>query len=205
MEVKISKLVSFIFQPLLMPTLAFFILLQLPVYFAVVIPISAKWMLMGIIFFTTFFLPAAFIFFMIKRGMIGSLYIDSREERTVPYIITTVFYILAYYLLKRLQLSPVYSFFMIGGILLVLSILFINFIWKISSHMAAVGALTGMVIGLSNFLGTLFMNLIITGLLLSGVVGYARLRLQAHTPAQVYAGFALGLGLVACLFIFYLP
>jgi hypothetical protein len=201
MEVKLSKLVSFIFQPLLMPTLGIFVLLQLPVYFAVVLPTEAKWMLMGIVFFTTFFLPAAFIFFMIKRGMIGSLYIDSREERTVPYIVTIIFFGLTYYLLKRLQLSPVYSFFMLGAILLVASVLIINIFWKISSHMAAIGALTGMSIGLSYFLGMLFLNLIVISTVLSGIVGYARLRLNAHTPAQVYGGFVLGTVLVTVLFV----
>ena len=204
MEVKFSKFISFIFQPLLMPTLGFIILLQMPVYFAVVIPASAKWMLMGIVFFTTFMLPAAFIFFMIKRGMIGSLYIDSREERTVPYIITIVFFILAYYLLKRLQLSPIYAFFMLNAILLVISVLLVNMFWKISSHMAAIGALTGMAIGLSHFLGILFLGLVMGALVLSGLVGYARLRLNAHTPAQVYGGFLLGACLVAFLFVVFL-
>jgi hypothetical protein len=203
MEIKLSKFVSFIFQPLLMPTLGFIILLQMPVYFAVVIPAQAKWMLMGIVFFTTFFLPAAFIFFMIKRGMIGSLYIDAREERTVPYLITIVFFVLTYYLLRRLQLSNIFSFFMIGAVLLVISVLLINMFWKISSHMAAIGALTGMAIGLSYFLGILFLGLILAATLLSGILGYARLRLNAHTPAQVYGGFLLGAVLVTVLFVLF--
>jgi hypothetical protein len=203
MEVKLSKLISFIFQPLLMPTLGFSILLQMPVYFAVVIPAEAKWMLIGIVFFTTFFLPAAFIFYMIKRGMIGSLYIDAKEERTVPYIITIVFFVLTYYLLRNEQLSQVYSLFMMGAILLVISILVINLFWKISSHMAAIGALTGMTIGLSYYLGMIFLYLIMAAMVISGVVGYARLRLNAHTPAQVYAGFMLGMILVAGLFVLF--
>jgi membrane-associated phospholipid phosphatase len=68
--------------------------------------------------------------------------------------------------------------------------------------MAAVGALTGMAIGLSHYVGILFLNLVIVTLLISGVVGYARLRLNAHTPAQVYGGFALGFISVSALFVF---
>lgn len=202
MESRIAKIISFFFQPLLMPTLAMFILLRMPVYFAVIIPASAKWMLFGIVFFTTFLLPASFIFFMMKKGLIHSLYIDAREQRTVPYVISAVFFLLCYYLLRNLQLSPVYSNFMIGAVLLVICVLLINLFWKISSHMAAVGALTGMCIGLSGFLGMLYLNLIVASLLISGVVGYARLRLNAHTPSQVYAGFTLGLLLIGALFIF---
>ncbi|MDD5509184.1 MAG: hypothetical protein PHD25_12805 [Bacteroidales bacterium] len=203
MESRISKFISFAFQPLLMPTLAMLILLQMPVYFAVVIPSAAKWMLLGIIFFTTFFLPASIIFLMARRGMIHSLYIEAREERTVPYVITAIFFMVAFYLLRSLQLSPVYANFMMGAIILVIAVLLINLFWKISSHMAAVGALTGMCMGLSGFLGMLYLNLIIAGLVLSGIVGYARLRLNAHTPAQVYAGFALGLILIGILFMFF--
>jgi len=202
MEPRFSKTISFIFQPLLMPTLAMLILLQMPVYFAVVIPDQAKWMLLGIIFFTTFFLPAAFIFLMVRRGMIHSLYIDDRHERTVPYLITAVFFMLAFYLLRSLQLSPIYSSFMLGAILLVIIVLLVNLFWKISSHMAAVGALAGMCLGLSGFLGMLYINMIIASVLLSGIVGYARLRLNAHSPAQVYAGFTLGLLLIGILFLF---
>ena len=203
MESKISKLISLLFQPLLMPSLALLIMLQMPVYFAVVLPKEAKWILLGIVFFTTFFLPVTFILFMVRRGMVRSLYIDSREERTVPYGITVVFFILAYYLLKQLELSPVYSYFMIGAILLIIVVFLINFFWKISSHMAAVGALTGLAIGLSYYLGMFFINLIVVALFISGLVGYSRLRLHAHTPAQVDAGFLLGALLEASIFIIY--
>jgi hypothetical protein len=203
MEPRFSKTISFIFQPLLMPTLAMSILLQMPVYFAVVIPAQAKWMLLGIIFFTTFFLPASLIFLMARRGMIHSLYIEARQERTVPYMITAVFFLLAFYLLRSLQLSPIYANFIMGAIMLVISVMIINLFWKISSHMAAVGALTGMCLGLSGFLGMLYLNLIIAGVIISGVVGYARLRLNAHTPAQVYAGFGLGIMLIGLLFMFF--
>ena len=184
-----------------MPTLAFIIMLQMPVYFAVVIPANARWMLVGVVFFTTFFLPATFILFMFRKGMISSLYIESREERAIPYSVTIVFFILAYYLLKEIHLSPVYSYFIVGAIILAIAVLLINFFWKVSSHMVAVGALTGLVIGLSYYLGMLFLNLIVATILLSGVVGYVRLRLSAHTPAQVYFGFLLGALLEASLFI----
>jgi membrane-associated phospholipid phosphatase len=40
-------------------------------------------------------------------------------------------------------------------------------------------------------------------LVVSGIVGYARLRLNAHSPAQVYAGFLLGAVLVTLLFVLF--
>jgi membrane-associated phospholipid phosphatase len=38
--------------------------------------------------------------------------------------------------------------------------------------------------------------LLVASLLLSGLVGVARLQLNAHTPAQVYSGFLFGFTVV---------
>jgi len=203
MEDKFAKLVSFIFQPLLMPTLGFLILLQMPAFFAIVIPSTAKWMLIGIVFFMTFFLPASVIYFMIRKGMISSLYIDARNERTVPYIITLIVFSVTYFMIARLEIASVYSLFILSALILVLSILVINLFWKISSHMAATGALVGMTIGLSVYVGVLFLNLVLSAFVVAGFVAYARLRLNAHTPAQVYAGFFLGLLMGSIPFIIF--
>ena len=40
-------------------------------------------------------------------------------------------------------------------------------------------------------------------ILLSGIVAYARLKLNAHTPSQVYSGFVLGFFIELGLMLFY--
>jgi membrane-associated phospholipid phosphatase len=42
---------------------------------------------------------------------------------------------------------------------------------------------------------------VIPCLLIAGLLGYARLKLEAHTPAQVYSGFAIGLISMFLLFV----
>jgi len=37
---------------------------------------------------------------------------------------------------------------------------------------------------------------------MSGLTGFARLKLQAHTPAQIYSGFALGFLTIMALFLY---
>jgi membrane-associated phospholipid phosphatase len=76
----------------------------------------------------------------------------------------------------------------------------INIFWKISSHTASVGALAGMMVGLSYFLGAFYFLSIALSLLMAGLTGFARLKLNAHTPAQVYAGFLLGFITIMALF-----
>jgi hypothetical protein len=202
MEKRIARIISVIFYPLFVPTYAFAILLTMPAYFSALMPPSAKWMVIGLVFFTTCVLPTLFIIVMIKSGMVSTTYLSKREDRTMPYIVCIIFFYLTYYVLKKLQISPVYYYFMIGATMLNIFVMGINFFWKISSHMASIGALAGMMVGLSYFLGTFYFILIAMALLMAGLTGFARLKLQAHTPAQIYSGFALGFFTIFCLFLY---
>jgi len=202
MEKQIARAISVVFYPLFIPTYAFAILLTMPAYFSALMTASAKWMVIGLVFTTTCILPTLFFIVMIKSGMVSTTYLSKREDRTMPYIVSIIFFYLTYYLLKRLQISPVYYYFMIGATLLNILVMGINFFWKISSHMASIGALAGMMVGLSYFLGTFYFFLIALSILMSGLTGFARLKLNAHTPAQIYSGFALGFLTIMALFLY---
>jgi membrane-associated phospholipid phosphatase len=202
MEKRIAQALSVLFYPLFVPVYAFAILLTMPAYFSALMPESAKWMVIGLVFLTTCVLPTLFIIMMIKTGMVSTTYLSNKEDRTLPYIVSIIFFYLTYYVLKRLQISPVYYYFMIGATLLNILVMGINFFWKISSHMAAIGALAGMMLGLSYFLGAFYFGLIALSLIMSGLTGFARLKLQAHTPAQIYSGFLLGFFTILALFLY---
>jgi membrane-associated phospholipid phosphatase len=202
MEERIARIISVIFYPLFVPAYAFAILLTMPAYFSALMPAEAKWMVIGLIFATTCILPTLFIIVMIKTGMVTTTYLSKKEDRTMPYIVSTIFFYLTYYMLKRLQISPVYYYFMIGATLLNILVMGINLFWKISSHMASIGAFAGMMVGLSYFLGTFYFALITMTLLFAGITGFARLKLGAHTPAQIYSGFLLGFFTMAALFLY---
>jgi len=202
MEKRIAQVISVVFYPLFVPTYAFAILLTMPAYFSAVMPAQAKWMVIGLIFFTTCVLPTSLFYLMIKTGIITTKWLSKREDRTLPYIVSIIFFYLAYYMLKRLQISAVYYYFMIGATFLNIIVMGINFLWKISSHTASIGALAGMLVGISYFLGTSYFGLIAVTILVSGVVGFARLKLQAHTPAQIYGGFLLGFFTIMAMFLY---
>ncbi len=201
MEKFVARLVSIIFHPLFIPTYLYIILLHLPVYFSLVLPTEIRWLIIGMIFITTGILPSLFIFFLFKRGLVASLNLETKEERTFPYLISVVFYYLAYYLLRRLQLSPFLYYIMAGTAFLVILVLVINLFWKISSHTTAIGALLGTIIGTSYFLEMYLINWILLITLISGLVGFARLKENAHSPLQVYAGFVVGFAVMCLLFL----
>ncbi|HOX76937.1 MAG TPA: hypothetical protein PLW31_02765 [Bacteroidales bacterium] len=201
MEKRLAQVISVVFYPLFVPTYAFAILLTMPAYFSALMPAAAKWMVIGIIFLLTCVIPTLSFILMIKSRLVQSKYLSNRDDRTIPYIVTIIFFYLTFYILKKLQISPVYYYFVIGATMLNVIIMGINFFWKISSHMASVGALAGMTVGLSYFLGTFYFGLIALSLLISGLTGFARLKLKEHTPAQVYAGFLVGFFTILGLFL----
>jgi hypothetical protein len=200
MEKRIAQVISVVFYPLFVPTYAFAILLTMPAYFSALMPSQAKWLVIGLVFFMTCIIPTLFIIVMIKSGIVSTTYLSKREDRTMPYIVSITFFYLTYYVLKKLQISPVYFYFMIGATMLNIIVMGINIFWKISSHMASIGALAGMMVGLSYFLGTNYFFLIALTMIMAGLTGFARLKLQAHTPAQVYSGFILGFIMIMALF-----
>lgn len=202
MENKLANALSFIFQPLLMPTFGFIVLFSMNTVFSLMVNPSAKWMIMGVVFLTTFLFPATMIFFLLKMGVITSLNLRSRQERVLPFLITGVFYYLVYYMLKQLQISPIYTYFMIGTTFIIVISMLINFFWKISIHMISLGGMLGAFLGLSFVMMIDLTPLLLLIIFVSGLVGYARLQLNAHTPAQVYTGFVSGFFVMLGLFIF---
>ncbi len=202
METKFAKAISFIFHPLLITTYSFIILFSLHTFFSLVIPPLAKWMILGIVFVVTFLFPALLILVLWKRGLISALNMNKREDRIIPFIMTAIFFSLAYYLLKQLHISPIYNYFMIGTTFIIIIALIINYFWKISIHMIAMGGMLGAFLALSFVLIINIPILIMLIIFISGLVGFARLKLNIHSPAQVYIGFLTGVTIMFLLFIF---
>ncbi len=69
--------------------------------------------------------------------------------------------------------------------------------------MASIGGLTGFLISVSIILKTDIPVLIISAIIISGFLGYSRIRLGAHKPSEVYAGFVLGFGFIMALAILF--
>ena len=201
LETFVAKTVSYLLHPLLLPSYSLLILFNMQVYFSAAIPSKAKWMIAVLIFITTCLLPMLFSALMSRLGIIRSLQMNSREERIWPFVITAIFYYLGYYLLLQLNLSPVFILFMLGAFISVVAGLITSFFWKISVHMIGMGGLAGAFTSLSLKLMLDMPLLIIILILLSGLTGFARLKLGAHSPAQVLVGFIAGFGVFLLMFL----
>ncbi len=193
MEIRLAKFISVLFHPVLMPAYIMGILLNLDAYFVLILSWKAKGMLIGMVFLSTCILPLSIILLLIHSGKMLSLNMEKRQERTVSLLIISIFYYITWWILARMQLSPVFPVFMIGIFYTSVAALVINLLLKISLHMIAAGGATAVFIGLSFLLLQPLQLLIMQLILLSGIIGFARLKLNAHNPAQVYLGWIVGM------------
>ena len=85
-----------------------------------------------------------------------------------------------------------YNFYLICNLILCIIVFWINFWWKISMHGTGWGAFTSMLLIMTTISAKLFLPYLLIGIILSGLVGSARLYLKSHSNSQIYAGFAVG-------------
>lgn len=144
----------------------------------------------------TFVLPGLLIWLLARRGLISSVELPDRRQRTVPLLIAAVCFAAATVLLAQVPLVGPLLTRLFGAI--TLSVLLTTLItrwWKISAHGVGLGGAVGLIIWLllaHRLAPPLGGQLLALMLLLAAAVAWARLRLRAHTPAQVAAGLTLG-------------
>lgn len=154
-------------------------------------------------FVLTCALPLSAILVMVRRGAVADLNIDNAKERTMPYIYTVMGFCFWCYLLIAILHTPLYINVIAIGATVALGLMtLINSKWKISAHLTGIGGLVG---GLMTW--CVGVNAIPTWttvcvwMAVSLLLMYARLWLNAHTPAQVICGWLLG---IACTFVPYM-
>jgi hypothetical protein len=193
MEDKLAKIISVLCHPLLFPSYFLVFIFNLNNYISYIIPTDAKFMIFSLAFVMTFIFPIIFILILKQKGIIQSLLMESREERVYPFVVTGIFNFSAFYMIRQIQIPEIYYLFFLGSAALILVCLTINFYTKISVHLAGAGGLTGALMGISIKLNIDLVIPIVSVFILSGLIGFARLKLKAHQPFQIYLGFICGI------------
>ena len=204
-----AKIVSVLFHPLLILTYSLVLLLLVNPYIFGVNSIAFQSRLILLIFLSTFMLPAFAVFMMRNLGLVDSLQLKTKQERIGPYIITGVFYLWMFVNFKNNPTIPAaYTIFVLGATIALFMAFFINIFSKISTHTVGMGGLIGMVVITmllysydsftvnTNLFGAFEMTMntvLMIVILLAGMVGTARLILDAHTNKELYMGFFVGI------------
>ena len=189
---RLSKAISIILHPVFIPlitlktTLFFFPSIGFAIY-------SYLNFMMLTIVLTTIVFPLLLILFLVKKGKVASLEMVNYKERPKPLMYSALIMFIGYSVLESiLTLAPVLKAELLAAIIIVGLASFISKYWKISLHMLGVGGGTGALIGIHFLYGGLS-QLIILAILISGILGIARINEKAHNHAQIYVGFLVGL------------
>jgi membrane-associated phospholipid phosphatase len=192
MQRSIAHFFSWVFQPLLMPTLAAALFIQLPFYAFNLLPDAVRWYVLICNTLFTILLPVLMIFMLLRNGVIQSVELKNREDRKYPILFTIVFHIANYYFLSKAHLPGPYMFFLLAALFSLVLTLIVTYYWKISMHMTGIGGVCGAFLTLA-FIWPIELRLLLAALfLLAGIIGSSRLILNAHTSSQVALGFLAG-------------
>lgn len=198
----VAKALSVIFYPLFVP--AYGVALFCYAHSVQVAPLAPAWVLIAVLgtLVLTCLLPVSAIGLMIRRGDVSDMQITNARERTIPFLYTVTGFGFWCYLMIAILQAPVYlAYIAVGATIAIALVAVINLRWKISAHLTGFGGLTGGIFSYCLGIGVMPAWSAILGLFaLALAIMYARLHLDAHTPAQVCAGWLLGL---VCTFIPY--
>lgn len=187
-----AKVISYVFHPLIMPILGLLIIFNTDSYINYAVPDELKQAVLVLVGTSTFILPLLIAVLLLNRKMINSLEMETQQERIIPYSFAIAFYIFTLYMLKQAPIPPLIFKFIIGATLSIITAFIVNIKWKISAHMIGIGGLFGVLLCVSLLIGIYITPYLIIALLIAGLVGSSRLILKAHSPSQIYVGFAVG-------------
>lgn len=192
---KIAEIYSVLFHPLTMPTYA---MLLLPLGWNVSTQGMLLWCksVVMLTFLLTCWIPLSILLLLLKTGVLTDIYMRDRKSRTIPYICSLVAALSWCWCLYHVfEMPAAVLCCALSATAVLLCLMLINYWWKISAHLAFIGALLGSIIGYCRYLSIMPWWLWGVCLFLALLMMYARIFLNEHTPAQTMSGFLLGITL----------
>ena len=202
-----AYVISLLFHPLLLATYIFtaFIFIEPMIVVPAGYSAITRWLVVLVVWLTTFAIPVLSLAILRFIGTINSFTLKNRQERVIPFFYIALFYgLTAYYFSSQMIVTELTAGIFILTAIMIFAAAVITTFWQISAHALGMGGLTGTMLVVNMiFPGPQVKNLLLLVILIAGLVMSARLRLQAHTPAQVYTGFLLGL-FISFMIIFWI-
>jgi len=191
-----ARVVSIIFTPFYLPLVGIAMLLTFT--FLSGLPTKYKLLLAATVYLLTVFIPTVLIFlYRLVRGW-SLQELGRKRNRIVPYAISITSYLLCIWLLDRVYVNHEIISIIIAALIIQAVSIIVNFFWKISTHTAAIGGVTGALVAYGFLFEFNPVGWLCLAILVSGIVGSARIILRQHSLAQVMGGYFIG---VVCAFV----
>lgn len=185
-----ARVMSLIFTPFYLPLVGLLILFFFS--YLSLLPIVYKLIVVGIVYFFTILMPTILIH--LYRRCQGWSLIDlgRKERRMVPYVISIACYLLCTYIMESMHIPHFMGSILIAALIIQIVCALINVWWKISTHTAAIGGVTGALFAFGELFNFNPVGWLCVVFILSGLLGTSRIILRQHSLPQVLAGYAIG-------------
>lgn len=189
--IRTARVISAIFTPFSIPFLAFLILFLFS--YLRIMPIQYKLIVLGVVYCFTILMPTLTIFLFRKINGFSPEDLGERKRRFMPFLLTITSYVFCLVMMHRLNIPWYMTGIILAALIMIVICIVVNLKWKLSEHMAGVGAIVGGLVSFSALFGYNPVWWLCLFILIAGVLGTARIILQHHTLGEVLVGFAVGL------------
>ena len=189
--IRTARVISAIFTPFSIPFLAFLILFLFS--YLRIMPIQYKLIVLGVVYCFTILMPTLTIFLFRKINGFSPEDFGERKRRFMPFLLTITSYVFCLVMMHRLNIPWYMTGIILAALIMMVICIVVNLKWKLSEHMAGVGAIVGGLVSFSALFGYNPVWWLCLFILIAGVLGTARIILQHHTLGEVLVGFAVGL------------
>lgn len=189
--IRTARVISAIFTPFSIPFLAFLILFLFS--YLRIMPIQYKLIVLGVVYCFTILMPTLTIFLFRKINGFSPEDLGERKRRFMPFLLTITSYVFCLVMMHRLNIPWYMTGIILAALIMMVICIVVNLKWKLSEHMAGVGAIVGGLVSFSALFGYNPVWWLCLFILIAGVLGTARIILQHHTLGEVLVGFAVGL------------
>lgn len=191
-----ARLISAFFSPYYIAFVSFLILFVFS--YLRIMPLQYKLIVLGVVYGFSILIPHLTIF--IYRRINGYSVDDmaQRRQRYVSLCLYLVSYVFCLVIMRKLNIPWYMTGIIFTALLLMVVCLILNLRWRISEHMAGAGATIGGLVAFSMLFGYNPIWWLCALILVTGMVGSARIVLGHHSLGEVLVGFAVG---IACSFM----
>ena len=189
--IRTARVISAIFTPFSIPFLAFLILFLFS--YLRIMPLQYKLIVLGVVYCFTILMPTLTIFLFRKINGFSPEDLGERKRRFMPFLLTITSYVFCLVMMHRLNIPWYMTGIILAALIMMVICIVVNLKWKLSEHMAGVGAIVGGLVSFSALFGYNPVWWLCLFILIAGVLGTARIILQHHTLGEVLVGFAVGL------------
>jgi membrane-associated phospholipid phosphatase len=195
-----ARIVSLVFTPFYLPLvglLTMFLFSYLSLY-----PWLFKLRILAMVLLFTIMLPT-FLIRMYRRYNGWTLIeLGQKERRMVPYIISILCYFACIYLMELVHVPHFMVSIVIAALTVQIVCALVNMVWKISTHMAAIGGFAGALFVFADAFGFNPVWWFCLLFIVAGLLGSSRMILRQHTLSQVVAGLLVGMVCTVLAFLF---